>query len=74
MHYKTNVVKNPESNIFLSFNYRGYYVCHVNEKSFGVLCWMFEPINSKNSEEREWRTSEEDVLEAIDEYENEKFY
>ncbi|MDI6975972.1 hypothetical protein [Serratia sp. Se-RSBMAAmG] len=68
MHSKTNVVENPEQDVAVSFEYRGYIVKHVTLKEFGVLNWMFEPLDKIHDGEREWRVSEEMVIEAIDEY------
>lgn len=70
-HVKTNVETNPEQDVSLRFEYRGYLVQHVTLPEFGVLNWMFEPLNKTSSIEREWRTSEELVIEAINEYEYE---
>ncbi len=70
-HKKSNVKTNPDRDISIRFEYRGYLVQHVTLPEFGVLNWMFEPLDKTSSMEREWRTSEELVIEAINEYEYE---
>lgn len=70
-HAKINVEKNPDQDVSLRFEYRGYLVQHVTLPEFGVLNWMFEPLDKTSSIEREWRTSEDLVIEAIDGYEDE---
>lgn len=70
-HEKINVVENPDNDVSIRFEYRGYMVQHVTLPEFGVLKWMFEPLDKSSDIEREWRTSEELVIEAIDSYEDE---
>lgn len=70
-HEKVNVEENPDDNVSVRFEYRGYMVQHVTLPEFGVLSWMFEPLDKSSDIEREWRTSEEGVIEAINSYEDE---
>ena len=70
-HEKLNIVENPRPDVSVRFEYRGYMVQHVTLPEFGVLNWMFEPLDENYDIEREWRTSEEEAIKAIDSYEDE---